>query len=72
MILLRKSKLFNPAIKILENGATDSQKKEQDTAIKKLGGCKNYIRLYIDKTMPPEDAKKMLDTLDKIGFNDDL
>ena len=64
--------LFNPAIKILENGATDSQKKEQDFAIQKLGGCKNYIRFYIEKTMPPEDAKKMLDNLDKTGFNDDL
>ena len=64
-------KLFNPVIEIIENGATKSQKKEQNLAIKKLGGCKNYIRTFISMTMK-KDSEEMMKILDKIGFNDDL
>ena len=63
--------LFNPAIKILEKGATKSQIKQQDFAINRLGGCKNYIRTFISMTMK-EDSEEMMKILDKIGFNDDL
>ena len=64
-------KLFNPAIKIVEKGATKSQIKQQDFAINKLGGCKNYIRTFIKTTMKA-DSEEMMKILDKIGFNDDL
>ena len=63
--------LFNPVIKIIENGPTKSQKKEQDLAINKLGGCKKYIRVFIQTTMK-EDSEQMMKLLDKTGFNDDL
>ena len=63
--------LFNPVIKIIENGPTKSQKKEQDLAIDKLGGCKKYIRVFIQTTMK-EDSEQMMKLLDKTGFNDDL
>jgi len=63
--------LFNPVIKIIENGATKSQKEGQDIVIDKLGGCKNYIRTFISTTMK-EDSEEMMKLLDKQGFNDDL
>ena len=64
--------LFNPVIKIVENGANVSQKKTQDTLIRNTMGCKNMIRLYVDKTFKEDDAELMMKTLDKTGFNDDL
>ena len=64
--------LFNPVIKIVENGANFSQKKIQDNLIRNTMGCKNMIRLYVDKTMNKDDAELMMKTLDKTGFNDDL
>ena len=63
--------LFNPVIKIIENGATKSQKEGQDIVIDELGGCKNYIRTFISTTMK-EDSEEMMKLLDKQGFNDDL
>ena len=63
--------LFNPVIKIIENGATKSQKKGQDIVIDQLGGGKNYIRTFISTTMK-EDSEEMMKLLDKQGFNDDL
>ena len=63
--------LFNPVMKILENGETKSQKKAQDIFINKLGGCKNFVRTFISMTMK-EDSKEMMKLLDKQGFNDDL
>lgn len=63
--------LFNPVIKIIENGATKSQKEGQDIVIDQLGGCKNYIRTFISTTMK-EDSEQMMKLLDKTGFNDDL
>ena len=63
--------LFNPVIKIIENGATKSQKEGQDIVINQLGGCKNYIRTFISTTMK-EDSEEMMKLLDKQGFNDDL
>ena len=63
--------LFNPVIKIIENGATKSQKERQDIVIDQLGGCKNYIRTFISTTMK-KDSEQMMKLLDKTGFNDDL
>ena len=63
--------LFNPVIKIIENGATKSQKEKQDIVIDQLGGCKNYIRTFISTTMK-KDSEQMMKLLDKTGFNDDL
>ena len=63
--------LFNPVMKILENGETKSQKDAQDIFINKLGGCKNFVRTFITMTMK-EDSKEMMKLLDKQGFNDDL
>ena len=63
--------LFNPVIKIIENGATKSQKERQDIVIEQLGGCKNYIRTFISTTMK-KDSEQMMKLLDKTGFNDDL
>ena len=63
--------LFNPVMKILENGETKSQKEAQDIFINKLGGCKNFVRTFITMTMK-EDSKEMMKLLDKQGFNDDL
>ena len=63
--------LFNPVMKILENGETKSQKKAQDIFINKLGGCKNFLRTFISTTMK-EDSEEMMKLLDKQGFNDDL
>ena len=63
--------LFNPVMKILENGETKSQKEVQDIFINKLGGCKNFVRTFITMTMK-EDSKEMMKLLDKQGFNDDL
>ena len=63
--------LFNPVIKILENGATKSLREQQDFGIKKAGGCKNLIRLYLSSSQN-KDVKNMLDILEKSGFNDDL
>ena len=63
--------LFNPVIKIIENGATKSQKEGQDIVIDQLGGCKNYFRTFISTTMK-EDSEEMMKLLDKQGFNDDL
>jgi len=63
--------LFNPVIKILENGETKSLREQQDFGIKKAGGCKNLIRLYLSSTQN-KDTKNMLDILEKSGFNDDL
>ena len=63
--------LFNPVIKIIENGPTKSQKEKQDIVIDQLGGCKNYIRTFISTTMK-KDSEQMMKLLDKTGFNDDL
>lgn len=63
--------LFNPVIKIIENGATKFQKERQDIVIDQLGGCKNYIRTFISTTMK-KDSEQMMKLLDKTGFNDDL
>ena len=63
--------LFNPVIKMIENGATKSQKEKQDIVIDQLGGCKNYIRTFISTTMK-KDSEQMMKLLDKTGFNDDL
>ena len=63
--------LFNPAIKILENGATQSQKEAQDIVISNLGGCKKYLRTFISTTMK-KDSEQILKSLDNTGFNDDL
>tara|TARA_Y100000739_G_scaffold218639_1_gene216253 strand:- start:184 stop:858 length:675 start_codon:yes stop_codon:yes gene_type:complete len=63
--------LFNPVIKIIENGVTKSQKEKQDIVIDQLGGCKNYIRTFISTTMK-KDSEQMMKLLDKTGFNDDL
>ena len=63
--------LFNPVIKIIENGATKSQKERQDIIIDQLGGCKNYIRTFISTTMK-KDSEQMMKLIYKTGFNDDL
>ena len=63
--------LFNEAIKIIENGATETLKEGQDIVIDELGGCKNYIRTFISTTMK-KDSEQMMKLLDKTGFNDDL
>ena len=63
--------LFNPVMKILENGETTSQKEAQDNFINKLGGCRNFLRTFILATMK-KDSEEMMKLLDKQGFNDDL
>ena len=64
-------KLFNPVMKILENGETKSQKETQDVFINKFGGCKNFVRTFISMTMK-EDSEEIMKLLDKQGLNDDL
>ena len=63
--------LFNPAIKILENGSTQVQKEAQDIVISTFGGCKKYVRTFISTTMK-DDSEQILKSLDNTGFDDDL